>query len=218
MALYFPRSHATYIHIPRTGGTMMRVWAERHVPDFTESATNRHWKLNQPRSNNPDLGRIFTIVRNPYARLVSQFHWIGQNAQKRIAQKSERYTEQSILDDIREVKSYEQGFDRYIRKLYNKDYKEIWFDKWRYETDWTRGDTQASWLSGEKIDCIIKLENINQQFHIIQNLLDCHEPFIDALNPSKHDHYSTYYTPDTRDMAAAMFRDDFELFGYSYDL
>jgi hypothetical protein len=197
---------------------MMRVWAERHIPSATEGVANRHWKLNKLRVNTPDLGTIFTIVRNPYARLVSQFFWIGQTAQLRIATGYERHTEQSILDDIREVKSYEKGFDRYVRKLYNKEYNEIWFDKWRYETDWTRRDTQASWLSGEKIDCVIKLENINQQFHIIQNLLDCPAPFIDALNPSKHEHFSTYYTQDTRDMVAEMFKDDFETFGYSYDL
>jgi hypothetical protein len=35
-----------------------------------------------------------------------------------------------------------------------------------------------------------------------------------ALNASEHDHYSTYYTSETRQMVTEMFRDDFDQFNY----
>lgn len=224
MALYFPHADATFIHIPKTGGTMMRYWSEMNIPDlmtegvcskYPGTIVDRHWQLNKIQQvwNNP--GTVFVFVRNPYARLVSQFHWVGQAAKKRLAEKYPYHQEKFIQYDILESKSYDKGFDRYVRKLYNKDYSEIWFDKWRYENGWTRADTQTSWINGGKIDIVIKLEEIESKFSIIQELLGCNAPFPKvALNASEHDHYSTYYTSETRQMVTEMFRDDFDQFNY----
>jgi hypothetical protein len=205
---------------------MMLHWALMNIPfDQTESrcckypgtVTDRHWKLERIKEVWPDPGTVFTFVRNPYDRLVSQFHWIGQVAKKRLSEKHPYAFEKSILYDIRESKSYDMGFDRYVRKLYNKEYDEIWFDKWYHDNGWNRADTQASWIEGGKVDIIIKLEEINTKFPIIQELLGCNEPFPSARNPSKHDHYSTYYTQETKDMVVEMFYKDFETFDYKIE-
>jgi hypothetical protein len=70
-------------------------------------------------------------------------------------------------------------------------------------------------LIGGKADIVIKLEEIDSKFHIIQDLLGCKEPFPTALNASEHDHYSTYYTSETKEMVAEMFKEDFDHFGYN---
>jgi hypothetical protein len=227
MALYFPQADATFIHIPKTGGTMMRYWGKTNIPDkmlegscprYPDVVVDRHWQLDKIKEVWPNPGTIFTFVRNPYDRLVSHFFWSGQVAKKRLDEKYNYYFEKSIVYDILEYKSMEKGFDRYVRKLYNKEYSDIWFDKWRYEKGWTRADTQASWLVGGKVDIIIKLEEIESKFCIIQDLLGCTAPFPKvALNASQHDHYSTYYTLETKAMVAEMFQEDFEQFGYDIE-
>ena len=225
MTLYFPQADATFIHIPKTGGTMMRVWGEFNIPDkmtegvcfkYPGTTVNRHWQLNKIKEVWPDPGTVFTFVRNPYDRLVSQFHWVGQAAKKRLKEKYDYHFEKSIKWDILESKSYDKGFDRYVRALYNKEYNEIWFDKWRYENGWTRADTQLSWLIGGKADIVIKLEEIDSKFYIIQDLLGCKEPFLTALNASEHDHYSTYYTAETKKMVSEMFKEDLDTFNYDF--
>jgi len=225
MALYFPEADATFIHIPKTGGTMMRIWGNFHTPGkMTENecikypgiTVDRHWQLNKIKNAWPDPGTVFTFVRNPYARLVSQFFWGGQAAKKRLSEKYQYFHEKSVFYDILEFKSMEKGFDRYLRKLYNKEYSEIWFDKHRYENGWTRADTQSSWLTGGKVDIVIKLEEIDTKFKIIQDMLGSNKPFPKALNATSHDHYSTYYTPETKLMVEEMFREDLEKFNYDF--
>jgi hypothetical protein len=223
MALYFKNVDSTFIHIPKTGGTMMREWTKVHIrrnaaegvcSKYPDSVVNRHAKLNEIKKVWPDPGNVFVFVRNPYARLVSLFHWVGQAAKRRLQEKYEYHLEKFIIYDILETRSYDNGFDRYVRKLYNKEYSEIWFDKWRYENGWTRADTQSSWIEGGKAD-IIKLEEIKEKFSIVQDLTGCKAPFLSEVhNASQHDHYSTYYTPETKLMVAEMFYEDFKQFGY----
>ena len=38
------------------------------------------------------------------------------------------------------------------------------------------------------------------------------------VTKTSRDHYSSYYTPATRDIVADLYRKDFEIFGYSLDL
>jgi hypothetical protein len=74
-----------------------------------------------------------------------------------------------------------------------------------------------NWFSGEQLDLVIKVEELETQFSLVQDLLDCHTPFLPALNSSEHDHYSTYYSKETQRMVYEMFKADFEAFDYRYD-
>lgn len=213
MAIYFPNTPATYIHIPKCAGTVFNVWSRHFVQNCTEGETSRHWRLDQVKEVWPDPGTVFTFVRNPYARMVSMFFWFGQAAKKRLDTKFKHATDKDILIDIREVKLLDAGFDNYIKKIYEGDFDSVFFEK----DFWRRSDPQVNWFAGETMDIVIKVEELESKFSVIQDLLDCHVPFLPALNASEHDHYSTYYTKETQRMVYEMFKADFEAFEYSYD-
>jgi hypothetical protein len=214
MAIYFPNVPATFIHIPKCAGTMLRVWAEFNVENYTELPIHRHAQLDKLRQTGIDLGTVFTIVRNPYERIVSQFFYYGQAAEKRVNEKFKYETERKRLNDILEIRSYQRGFENYINKLYNKQYNEIWFDP-HYSTEWKRSDTQCNWLSGEEV-LVIKMEDIKTEFKTIQNLIGCNVPFPDALNASKHEHYRNYYTDELKNKVYEIFEEDFVKFNYDF--
>ena len=136
----------------------------------------------------------FGFTRNPWARMVSIYHGRTQLRGKRLP-----------------------DFDKWIRQetavphptgnLRRKDNKiEI--------------RTQYSWFhyNDTPLDFIGRVETYEQDFGKVKELVGLpSEMKLAHANASVHDHYSTYYSDDTRDMVHEYFRKDVERFGYSFE-
>ena len=93
VSIYFPNTPATFIHVPRTGGTSFKSWARNNIPssqelplpDFIPSNNNIIPNRQHLVSVWGTLGTEFAFVRNPYDRLVSLYHYMGQWAEQRFA-------------------------------------------------------------------------------------------------------------------------------------
>ena len=89
MTIIIKDPQATFIHIPRTGGTSMATWlvdnAEgEYYHDSIGNKTGATRYLNYDKivtlcaADNIDMGFTFTIVRNPWDRMVSSYkRWIS---------------------------------------------------------------------------------------------------------------------------------------------
>jgi len=92
----------------------------------------------------------------------------------------------------------EQGFDAYVQ---SKEY-------------YTVKNTQKYYLKG--VDCILRLENIQEDFTIIQNQVNCFEPLI-HLNKSEHDNYKKYYSNKmSKKLVNDYFAEDIETYQYVF--
>ena len=115
----------------------------------------------------------FSIVRNPWDRFVSEYHY---NLKKGIEPRS---------------------FKRAVMDLQGDR------DKWKR--------SQYEWLSLDgkiAVDKILRFENIGEEFYRLFGIKLPH------VNRSKHEHYSKYYTKQTRDVLGEVFADDVKEFGY----
>lgn len=244
--IYFPSTPATFIHIPRTGGTSLETWAKNNNIDFEhhslskneihkkvlekELLTNRykydHWS---------DLGTVFTFVRNPYERMVSLYHRVGQRAEKNVIEyragirtgnlkewkvdifQSDNLV-QSLIDEIKIVNIYRMGFENWITCVYENP------EKFFQETNprshhtvlwWTNPMSQVKLFDGVTPDIVIKTEELDMYFIKIQELLKCYAP-LPKVHTSKHEPYQFYYNSRTQEMVKKMFADDLDMFGYNF--
>ena len=60
------------------------------------------------------------------------------------------------------------------------------------------------------------MENIEHDFAVVAATLGCTKPLA-KVNVGNLKHYSSYYTEETRDIVANVYKKDIELFGYSFE-
>jgi hypothetical protein len=215
MAIHFKNPKATFIHIPKTAGSSFQQWAKDNFENIIIGPHGyRHAKASDLKTQLGDLGYTFTFVRNPYARLVSMFYFIGQRAEERMekrrqGKKAKKSTNE--YDDIKIIEQYNRGFEEYIYNLQNWDPNQPYEagDRW-----YTRKTPMVEWLD-EKTDLIIQVENINEEFVKLQDLLNC-KISLPHLNKSSHKNYRDYYNKTTKKIVEEIYKDDLETFGYKF--
>ena len=229
MAIHFPTAPATYRNIPKTGTTSFRFWARDHIPnsiimeDPERPYNMLHLSLDDIKLKWPNYGTTFTFVRNPYDRMVSIFHHVGQDAEERLKERLNGGTKNQygvkkveldaipIETDVRIISVYRKGFDNWIMNI-----KDNAFDG-SLMSLLNQKETQMRWLNHIVPDIVIKIEEVDSKFYMLQDLLQCEIPF-PHVNKSQHDDYRNYYTPVTQKIVAELFKEDFEAFGYDINL
>jgi len=68
-----------------------------------------------------------------------------------------------------------------------------------------------------KFDFIGRFENLQEDFNKIKNIIGV-EAELMITNTTKHRHYSTYYNDESTDNILKFYKDDFDFFGYNYEL
>ena len=148
----------------------------------------------------------FAIVRNPYDRVVSLFHYL-----KRVEDSNQ--TKLTNLTDGKSFKDYimhvhdnqhlipDVGLDNVITQHGLRN-------QWKPMCDWMP----------EYISAVYKLEhgmcNITADIERVcgvRSKLKCDKP----SNTSIHDHYSRYYDRETQQAVLSIYKSDFDRFGYS---
>lgn len=210
MAVHFPEHNATFIHIPKTGGSSFEQWGYDNI---NHDRQQKHCTITDAESIWNNLGTTFSFVRNPYARIVSLYHFIGQRALERIEMRKQglrtkKSTNQE--DDILIAEYYNKGFEHWIVE-HSADMKNP-FDLgiWLYE----RKTPMIHWLE-HRVDIVIKLEEINSNLHYLENIFKC-KIDLPHLNKSKHKHYREYYNDNTFKIVTKLFKEDLETFGYEF--
>lgn len=67
------------------------------------------------------------------------------------------------------------------------------------------------------VDFIGRFENFEDDLKHVLNVLGMNDVEIPHKNPSFHEHYSTYYTEETKNIIARIYEDDINTFGYQFE-
>lgn len=141
----------------------------------------------------------FTIVRNPWDRLVSAYFFL----------KSGGFDDKDRAWFDAELGTF-QSFEMFVRKWLNKT--NIW--KWHH----FRPQYHYILEKREKVklDFVGFMENIDEDFRHICNHLEM-QSRLEATNRSRHTAYTEYYTDETRDIVASTYAEDIKMLGYNFD-
>jgi hypothetical protein len=164
----------------------------------------------------PNYGTTFAFVRNPYDRLVSIFHFTGQDAKRRLNKRSNNADFADIANipiesDLKVYFQYTRGFEHWIK---NTSIDDNAFPALKMLNN-KHIETQTKWLSGVMPDIVVKLENMDTEFVKIQDLLKCYAPPIHT-NTSLHGDYRDYYNDETRAIATQWLEEDLDNFKYVF--
>ena len=183
-----------FIHIPKTAGSSVTVSLKNLGQDDAKSSyqhiTCQNLKkiFDNQRWTWSDYFK-FSFVRNPFARIVSEFHYVkdGHNKNR---------------------KKYKFDFKKFICKKYFETH--VWHH---------HADPQLNFISLNKkieVDFIGRVENLQQDLNIICDKIGIPRQELPHYNKTEHKHYTEYYDDETRQLVAEKYAKDIEYFGYEF--
>ena len=191
------RKKFLFVHIQKTGGTSLTRHFEAQIPDLT-----LHLKSHTPYSKADERYRDYfkaAFVRNPFDRLVSWFSAIDRN----------RKNPPNLLQ--KEVVGRAKSFDEFIRNC---------VDEMRPDRCRAVNLNQVDYLTdGEgrvAVGFIGRFENFAEDARRLCALLELEDMEVPHINSSRHAHYRSYYTAETRKIVEHRFAKDLEYFGYGF--
>ena len=184
------KTNFVFIHINKTGGTSIanniKLYSKRHL---TVKEVQEQIGLDWFRAF------TFTIVRNPYDKVVSQYE----------------YRFRFNHDNIR---TQNISFDEWIKFTYKE--KRPLFRKAGQKFF----STQKEWLLNKNgkidIDYIVRFENLIEDYKMVQDIIGVKEK-LPHLNKTERKPYKKYYSEESKKIIEDYFRDDFEEFNYEYE-
>lgn len=190
-----------FIHIPKCGGTSVHHWYEKVFDNKVIKI--RHAPVKQLEPN----GFIkWTIVRHPYDRFRSWYKFRGQILKKH-----------PLPRLVEELEDWKKGPDEWIKKWFNRP----WID---HNTSIMSGPIngsfsistpQVEWLRYKgkiKVDYILKLENLEEDFIKIKDLANT-DINLPILNRTK-ENVEFKLSKLVKNKIRIFYKDDFRLLGY----
>ena len=143
----------------------------------------------------------FAIVRNPWDRVVSIFHY--------------HFTHERDYG-YRDYKK-QLTFSNFVRQInFNENLpKRIMDPSGKFEIPQFMTFTQSCWID-RKIDFIGRFENLQQDFNIICDKIGIPKQKLPLKHKTNHKHYTEYYDDETRSIVAEKYAKDIEYFGYKF--
>ena len=207
MPLHYSRQkHLLFTHVSRTGGTTLTNCLSSLLPDF-RLLLGQHEPLAAAR---PILGKHFeqsfkfAFVRNPWERFVSWYALIGQAPQATEIDKA------TVLDP---ESSHWKNFDSFLE---NWCKAEVLIDGAirRRLSQWAQlTDAQGTLL----VDDFGRFENFEKDAVRLLKKVGIKCPVLPTIIPSRHQHYSVYYSDFGREIVEESFAEDLKVFGYRFD-
>lgn len=202
-----------FIHIPKNGGVSVENALDIFGDDELEDREKMYGQIKSGdllnhRFPSPvlqhlrilDLRKIiseknfneffkFAFVRNPWDRMVSLYHFNIPFIQK--------------LEGVdREIPSFKDF-------LFNELNPFLRLEQYQFLSD----------DNGKIImDFVGRFENINNDFRELCGKLGIPAVNLPHKNRINHKHYSEYYTEETKQFVAALFKNDIEIFGYKFEM
>lgn len=183
------------MHIGKTGGTSINAFFGRHF-DSPSSVKKghpywgKHWRPSKIEETWPDEWKEFykfSFVRNPWDRLVSIFFF---------------------RRNYRKVITASMQFEEFARKIIEDRRKGIECGP----------DQQITWFQNrlDEFDFIGRFENLQEDFEYVCHQIGAEPKTLIHALETDHEHYTTYYDEELRDLVGESFKEDCDIFGYEF--
>jgi chondroitin 4-sulfotransferase 11 len=213
------RHKAIFVHIPKTAGTSIEAVLGMHgdkqdigvVPYFNQEVDHEHLYGRQMQHMTAQSIRSvleddaafdayfkFTVVRNPWDRLVSALAWTGQ-----------KWARGELLTQLDFEQQVQQAYELFNVARSASGAPEL--PHFLYPQCLYVYDAQRRPL----VDFVARYENLEADWRAICQKLGVDAPLPQRMR-SHHKVYRDYYSPRTRDLEAEMYAADAEIFDYDF--
>jgi hypothetical protein len=206
MSIYLPHNDTVFIHIPKTGGTSILRWMKDNFE--YEDRGDKHLDYWQYHEKYGHPVHHFACVRNPYARVLSWFHYMGEQAQARLYAVQQGTLAEAEPWDEAAWRTYKRGFKIWVREAVNNPAGRMWSAQNLLKP-------QADWFEKDTVDFVLRTESLNEDFKQVQDWLGCHAP-LQHLNKSNHEYYRDVYDFEMKLAIQRIFEKDLDTFKYTF--
>ena len=195
-AVHIPNHGLTFVHIPKNAGNSVIQWLQKHRMQLGNQVylLEYHQSLTQMATYIPIM-QTFTVVRNPYDRVVSGYLYARDG-------KSDWCQHFRAKNNMKETFP---DFATFVDRLEHHQTMH-WF---------TPATNQYEWIANG-VTWLLKLENIDNDFKVIQDLFGIYTP-LGKKNVTQRNQYQDYYTDKERKKVAKVFEHDLDFFKYTYE-
>ena len=190
----------SYIHIPRTGMGMKKIISSWLKPNFVVNDTDS-WMIDHPnlkmvRDHIP-TGKTVSVVRNPWARVWSFYRKIS----------SEGYWLDWNNQTLMDLKPFDNWVEDYANPEIIFEFPR-WFNRFHCQVDFLN-------YNDEWVDFILKAEQLETDFKIVQEYLNCNVEIPDLTEFDHNEHWK-YFSTKSKKIIAKMFERDLDFLKYTY--
>lgn len=191
---YHTGKKALFLHIPRTGGSSTKKVLRDN--GFEEWAVHADHKMAKNRLGDM-WGKYFkfSIVRNPYSRMVSWFNYL-----KHMSKLGRDSKGRKVLDPG-DFKNFLLNHKRIYKGLDIDDYS---FQKQMVE------------FIGHDMDFIIRFENLQADFDALCDKIEIPRTKLPVKKRTKAVDYKSHYNDYLKGVVFNIFKDDFKKFNYEF--
>lgn len=185
-----PKQKVLFIHIPKCGGTSVKKFFKMRREQMMALIHLTPQQLVDYLGPTHEYLKFykFTVIRNPYERVVSDFFWFKFKFNDFL----NKYKICSINDFIKLRCDVEKN---------NRYEEDIYFDHFRPQLQYLKT------VNGFKYDKIIRLENLNEDLlELCKEIGYNTTNNIPRFNTTNHDHYSIYLDKEAIDLITELER------------
>lgn len=181
-----------FTHIQKTGGSSLKNFFNvSHLPTC-HNTLEKDFKILKNDKPNINLDDVFcfTILRNPWDKMVSYYFYFRQNLPKK-----------------KNPPASKMSFGEWVKFIYETKENKSWFNSYK------------SFISIDgkiRSDYIINFHKYNKEFLLIKSLLGKHKK-VPKVNSSNHDNYKKYYNDNSIEIVKEIYKEDIEYFGYDFN-
>ena len=197
-----------FIHIPKNAGTSVKAFFGN------KEFYHKHKTIKEVKDENPEIYnsyKKFTIVRNPYDRMVSWYFYLKramgmEQTRGDYRWSSGEYFPSSFLEWIKDpLKNYYTLWK--LSDIRNSLHTDIDFNNGR-ENGIPLLSPQSAWID-DTVE-VLKYENLNKEL----NKFFKKEIEIPIQNKTDHKEYLNYYNEESLNIVYEKYKEDFDKFNY----
>lgn len=205
MTILIDSPKSVFVHVPKNAGTSISLWLRENTSCQNVKRKHDTYEAIKHRYGN-DLGFSFAVVRNPWDRVVSAFHY---NKKMYASGKYEHI---------------EENIGKRKNGIVKKKYETILKQKLIIEKNDFKLFVKSMMLSPvektqvqmcDEVDLILRYENLEEEFKQIQDFFGINKN-LPIKNTSSHNSYQSYYDDVTMQIVHDYYKEDIIKFGYSY--
>lgn len=186
-----------FVHTPKAAGGSIHQWLKKYHEQYNFKYATAHKFLDVLREELPNEDFSFSCIRNTYNRMISLYVFSRHKLFFKLRKSYQRNNQEAITQYEQQTKELDKGIASWL--------------EYAHENLPPVTTPLKEWVEG--VDIILNQENLNEEFKIIQEKLNCFEPLETIHHRMDYDP-KDFYSAEFKKVVENLYGDEIEKYKY----